>query len=72
MTELTPEQLAGLHAAVARDQTPYWRRMFWEPARTKKELERRERNLFWWGSVGWQAEMATRGIGLQKERSLAK
>ena len=71
MIELAPEQVARLRAAVAREQTAYWRRMFWEPARSKKELERRERNWFWWGSVGWQAEMASRGIWLQKERSFA-
>jgi hypothetical protein len=64
-------EAARLRAAIARDQTSHWRRLFWEPARTKKELERRERMWFWWGSTGWQAEMATRGVWLQKEHTFA-
>ena len=54
-----------MRAAIARDQTSHWRRLFWEPARTKAELERRERLWFFWGSLGWQAENQARW----KERS---
>ena len=60
-----------LRAAIARDQTKHWRRLFWEPAPTKRELDRRESLWFWWGSTGWQAEMAARGVGLMAERSFA-
>jgi hypothetical protein len=64
-------EAARLRAAIAREQTSHWRRLVWEPARTKKELDRRERLWFWWGSIGWQAELASRGFWLQKERSFA-
>jgi hypothetical protein len=63
---------ARMRAAIARDQTSHWRRLFWEPARTKKELDRRERMWFWWGSIGWQAEMASRGISTHLEQSWAR
>ncbi len=49
-------EAARLRAAIARDQTSHWRQLFWEPARTKKELGRRESLWFWWGSNGWMAE----------------
>jgi hypothetical protein len=71
MSVLTDEQVARLRAAIAREQTAHWRLLFWEPARTKKELSRRERNWFYWGSVGWQAEVAARGLRRQREGSLA-
>jgi len=58
-----------MRAAIARDQTQHWRRLFWQPARGKKELDRRERLWFWWGSIGWQAELASRGVMTQLERS---
>jgi hypothetical protein len=66
---------ARLRAAIAKDQTVNWRRLFWEPAqpaRTKKELDRRERLWFWWGSTGWQAELAARGVTISAERSFAR
>ena len=69
---LTFEQAARLRAAIARDQTTHWRRLFWQVAPTKKELDRRERNWFWWGSIGWQAELAARGIPISRERSFAR
>jgi hypothetical protein len=61
-----------MRAAIARDQTQHWRRLFWQPARSKKELDRRERLWFWWGSIGWQAEMAARGVMTQREQSYAR
>ena len=63
---------ARMRAAIARDQTAHWRRLFWQPARTKRELENRERLWFWWGSIGWQAELAARGVNLSAERSFAR
>jgi hypothetical protein len=63
---------ARMRAAIARDQTSHWRRLFWEAAPTKKELDRRERLWFWWGSIGWQAGLAARGIWLQREKSFAR
>jgi len=73
MTAAMPSitQAARLRAAIARSQTQHWRNLFWQPAPTKKELDRRESLWFWWGSVGWQAEMASRGNWLQKQRSFA-
>ncbi len=63
---------ARLRAAIARDQTVHWRRLFWQPAFTKKELEKRERLWFWWGSIGWQAELAARGVTISAEKSFAR
>jgi hypothetical protein len=42
-------EAARLRAAVARDQAAHWRRLLWEPARTKKQLDKRERLWFWVG-----------------------
>jgi hypothetical protein len=53
-------EAARLRAAIARDQTSHWRRLFWKPARTKRELERRERMWFWRGGIRFQSLMATR------------
>lgn len=63
---------ACLRAAIAKDQTVHWRRLFWQPAPTKKELDRRERLWFWWGSIGWQAEQAFRGRWPGREQSFAR
>jgi len=63
---------ARLRAAIAKDQTAHWRRLFWEPVRTKKELDRRERLWFWWGGIGWQAELAARGVTISADRSFAR
>jgi hypothetical protein len=63
---------ARLRAAIAKDQTVHWRGRFWEPARTKKELDLRERLWFWWGSTGWQAELAARGVTISAKRSFAR
>jgi hypothetical protein len=63
---------ARVRAAIARDQTSHWRRLFWEVAPSKKELNRREGLWFWWGSIGWQAEMAARNPSLQPERGYAR
>ena len=71
MTMPTFEEASRLRAAIARDQTRYWLHMFWQPAKTKRELDRRERNWFWWGSIGWQAQLAARGVLLKLERSWA-
>ena len=71
MTVPTFQQASRLRAAVARDQTSHWRRLFWEPARTKRELDRRERLWFWWGSTGWQAELEARGVNVRLEKSWA-
>ena len=65
------EEAARLRAAIARDQTAHWRHLFWQPARTKKELDRRERLFFWWGSTGWFAEAASRGVTISAEKSFA-
>ncbi len=64
-------EASRIRAAIARDQTQHWRRLFWQPARTKKELEQREKLWFWWGGIGWQAELASRGVPTQLERSWA-
>jgi len=61
-----------IREAIARDQTQHWRRLFWQPARSKKELDRRERNWFWWGGIGWHAEHAGHGKWLTREESLAR
>ena len=71
MTLPTFEHASKLRAAIARDQTRHWWRMFWEPARTKRELDRRERLWFWWGSIGWQAELEARGVNTRLERNWA-
>jgi hypothetical protein len=60
-----------MRTAIARDQTSHWRRLFWEVAPSKKELNRRESMWFWWGSIGWQAEMAARHPSLLPERGYA-
>jgi hypothetical protein len=67
----TFNEASRMRAAIARDQTRHWRQLFWQPARTKKELDRRERLWFWWGSTGWQAELASRGVPIQLEQSWA-
>ena len=59
---------ARMRAAIARDQTQHWKRLFWAPAKTKKELARRETMWFWCGSIGWQAEVAARTLARQAER----
>jgi len=66
------EDAARLRAAIAKDQTVHWGRLFWQPARTRKELEKRERLWFWWGSIGWQAVLAARGVTISAERSFAR
>ncbi len=66
------KETARMRAAIARDQTVHWRRAFWQTAPTKKELDRRERLWFWWGSIGWQAELAARGVWTQREQSFAR
>ena len=63
---------ARLRAAIATDQTVHRRRLFWQPAPTKRELDRRERLWFWWGSTGWLAELAARGVTISAKRSLAR
>lgn len=72
MTVPSITEAARMRAAIARSQTQHWRRLFWEPARTKKELEHRERMWFWWGSTGWQAELAARGVGLVNEKGFSR
>jgi hypothetical protein len=64
-------EAARVRAAVARDQTTHWGRLLLEPAHTKKELDRRERLWFRWGSIRFQAQLATRGVWVQKEQSFA-
>ncbi len=71
MTMPSLTEAARLRAAIARAQTQHWRHLFWQPAPTKKELERRESMWFWWGSIGWQAELAARGVGLDREKGFA-
>jgi hypothetical protein len=63
---------ARVRAAIAKDQTVHWRRLFWQPAPNKKELDRRERLWFWWGSTGWFAELAARGVTISAEKSFAR
>ena len=63
---------ARLRAAIARDQTVHWRRLFWQSARTKKELDRRERLWFWWGSTGWFAQLAARGVTISAEKTFTR
>ncbi|HVC76221.1 MAG TPA: hypothetical protein VND96_06865 [Candidatus Micrarchaeaceae archaeon] len=71
---MTPSitDVARQRAAIARDQNTHWRKALFQPAKTKKELDRCERLWFWWGGIGWQAEMAVRGLWLQRERSVAR
>ena len=68
MSSAPTNESERMRAAIARDQTQHWRRLFWAPAKTKKELERRETMWFWWGSIGWQAEVAARTLARQAER----
>ena len=70
MTTPSITDAAGPPAAIARDQTTHWPKVLFQPAKTKKELDRCERP--WWGSIGWQAEMAARGLWLQREQSFAR
>jgi hypothetical protein len=72
MSAPTYTDAARLRAAVARDQAAHWRRLLWEPARSKKELDKRERLWFWWGSIGWQAGLAARGVTISAEKSFAR
>ena len=72
MSAPTYTDAARLRAAIAKDQTAHWRRLFWQPARTKKELSRRERLWFWWGSTGWFAELAARGVTISAEKSFVR
>jgi hypothetical protein len=69
---LSITEVARLRAAIARDQTRYWARVFWQTAPTKKELDRRERNWFWWGGTGWIAEQAAHGRWLTRDQSFAR
>jgi hypothetical protein len=69
MTLPTTTQGWRLRAAIARDQTTHWRRMFWAPARTKRELARREQLWFWWGGIGFLAEMEAKTLAKEKVRS---
>ena len=64
----TPEGFR-LRAAIARDQTSHWRQLFWEPARSRKELDRRERLWHWWGSLGFFSEMQAKILAKEKARS---
>lgn len=66
-----PTTAAGfrLRAAIARDQTIHWRQMFWTPARTRRELSRREQLWFWWGGVGFFSEMQAKTLAKEKARS---
>ena len=59
-----------LRAAIAREQTTHWRQMFWAPARTKRELARREQLWFWWGSVGFHAEMEAKTLAKVNARTV--
>jgi len=43
--------------------------MFWEPARSRKELDRRERLWHWWGSVGFFSEMQAKILAKEKATS---
>lgn len=61
-----------LRAAIAKDQTAHWRRLFWEPAPSKKEADRREWLWFWWRSTGLFAELSSRGLTISAERSFAR
>lgn len=72
MKALSITEAARLRAAIAREQTVHWRRAFWQTAPTKKELDRRERLWFWWGSIGWQAENAARGRWPTREQSFGR
>lgn len=58
-----------LRAAIARDQTRHWRQKFWEPARSRKELDLRERLWHWWGSLGFFSEMQAKVLAKEKGRS---
>jgi hypothetical protein len=64
----TPEGFR-LRAAIARDQGRHWYRKLWEPARSRKELERRERLWFWWGGVGFFAQVQANTMDKAKARS---
>jgi hypothetical protein len=61
-----------LRAAIARDQTRHWGRLFWQPAPTRRELDRRERLWFWWGGVGFFAEVQARTLATEKARSVER
>ena len=61
-----------LRAAIAKDQTAHWRRLFWEPAPSKTEAQRREWLWFWWRSTGLFAELSPRSLTIPAERSFAR
>lgn len=72
MKTLSILEVARLREVIARDQTVYWGRAFFQTAKTKKELDRRERNWFWWGGIGWQAHQASHSRWLMREQTLSR
>ena len=68
MSSAPTNESERMRAAIARDQTQHWRRLFWAPAKTKKELARSETMWFRWGSIGCQTEVAARTLARQAKR----
>ena len=69
MSRPSDAQVFRLRAAIARDQSKYWWRMFWKPAPSPKELDRRERLWMWWGSVGFIAQVNANTLAREADRS---
>jgi len=61
-----------LRAAIAKDQTAHWRRIFWDPAPSKREAQRREYLWFWWRCTVLFAELSFRSLTIPAERSFAR
>jgi hypothetical protein len=62
-------EASRIRHAIARDQTRHWWNLFCQLARTKKEVDRRERLWLWWGGVRFFAQLESRGVTSQLEKS---
>ena len=63
-------EAARIRHAIARDQRQRWWDLWWQPAPTKRESDRRERLWFRWRVISFQSELATRSARTQEEHSL--
>ena len=66
------DEVARLRAVIARDQAAHWRRLLWEPAFTKKEVDRRESLWIWWGNTAWATRLALRGEAVSRDKGFAR
>ena len=65
MSQCMTKEAWLLRAAIARDQTRSWWTAVWETAPTRSVLTHREQAWMWWGSTGFQAEMAAKSFTIR-------